>query len=46
VCWLDKVIFVVREDGTVFYITWALGEEHLPKNLKPTFKSGRTTLGV
>jgi hypothetical protein len=46
VCWSDKVTFVVREDETVFYVTRAPGEEHLPKNLKPTFKSGRTTLGV
>jgi hypothetical protein len=46
VCWSDEVTFVVGEDGTVFYVTRAPGEEHLPKNLKPTFKSGRTTLGV
>jgi len=46
VCWSDEATFVVGEDRTVFYVTRAPGEEHLPKNLKPTFKSGRTAVGV
>ena len=30
----------------MFYVTRAAGEEYLEKNLKPSFKSGRITVGV
>jgi hypothetical protein len=46
VCWSDEVTFVIREDGTVIYVTRGSGEEWLDKNLQPTFKSGRTAVGV
>jgi hypothetical protein len=46
VYWLDKVTFKVREDGSIFYITCRLKEEHLDKNLKPSFKSRRTSISV
>jgi hypothetical protein len=46
VCWLDEVTFEVEEDGSVYYVTRRPNEEHLDKNLKPTFKSGRTFIGV
>ena len=45
-CWSDEVTFHIRADGSVFYVTRAAGEEYLEKNLKPSFKSGRTTVGV
>lgn len=46
VCWSDEVIFEVGADGSVFYVTHGAGEEYLDKNLKPSFKSGRTSVGV
>jgi hypothetical protein len=46
VCWSDEVTFVIGEDGTVIYVTRGSGEEWLDKNLQPTFKSGRTAVGV
>jgi hypothetical protein len=30
----------------MIYVTHELGEEYLDKNLKPSFKSGRTLVGV
>ena len=45
-CWLDKVTFEVGADGSIFYVTRGPGEEFLDKNLKPSFKSGRTSIGV
>jgi transposase len=46
VCWSDEATFEVGYDGRTWWITRAPGEEYLPKNLKPLFKSGRTTVGV
>jgi transposase len=46
VCWSDEVTFEVREDGSIFYVTRGPKEEFLDKNLKPSFKSGRTSIGV
>ena len=46
VCWLDEVTFHVGDDGSVFYVTRGAREEYLEKNLKPSFKSGCTTVGV
>jgi transposase len=48
VCWSDEVTFEVGEDMTTFYVTRGAGreEEYADKNLRPTFKSGRTTVGV
>jgi len=46
VCWSDEVTFEVGDDGSVFYVTRAPGEEYLEKNLRPSFKSGRTSVGV
>ena len=39
-CWSDEVIFEVVEDGGVYYVTRGPNEEHLDKNLKPTFNRG------
>jgi len=46
VCWSDETTFYVGEDNNVFYVTRAENEEFLEKNLRPTFKSRRTTVGV
>ena len=46
ICWSDEAYFEVGEDSTVVYVTRAPGEEWLEKNLQPTFKSGRTRVGV
>jgi hypothetical protein len=46
ICWSDKVTFHVGENGNVYYITRGPGEEYNDHNLKPTFKSGRTSVGV
>jgi hypothetical protein len=46
VCWLDEVTFEIGEDGSVYYVTRGSKEEFLDKNLKPSFKSGRTSVGV
>jgi len=48
VYWSDKVIFKVGEDLRTFFVTRGPGreEEYATKNLRPTFKSGRTTIGV
>ena len=44
--WSDKVIFYIREDGNTIYVTYRPREEYLEKNLKPSFKSGRTSVWV
>jgi len=48
VCWSDEVTFKVGEDLQTFWVTRAPSreEEYADKNLRPTFKSGRTTIGV
>ena len=46
VCWSDEVTFHVGEDNNTCYVTRGPGEEWEEKNLKPSFKSGRTSLGV
>jgi hypothetical protein len=48
VCWSDEVTFHIGEDGNVCYVTRASrkDEEWLEKNLQPSFKSGRTSVGV
>ncbi len=48
VCWSDEVTFKTGEDLRTFFVTRAAGreEEYATKNLRPTFKSGRTTVGV
>jgi hypothetical protein len=46
VIWSDESTFKIRYDGRNWWITRVPGEEHLPKNLKLTFKSGRTSVGV
>jgi hypothetical protein len=48
VYWSDKVTFEVGEDLQTFWVTRAAGreEEYADKNLRPTFKSGRTTIRI
>ena len=46
ICWLDEATFYVGESNNIFYVTHGPNEEWLGKNLKPTFKSGRTAVGV
>jgi transposase len=48
VCWSDEVTFEVGEDLNTFWVTRAARreEEYADRNLRPTFKSGRTTVGV
>jgi len=48
VCWSDEVTFEVGENLETFYVTRGPGveEAYADKNLRPTFKSGRTTVGV
>ena len=46
VCWSDESTFELGYDGRTVWITRAPGEEYLEKNLKPSFKSGRTSVGV
>jgi len=48
VCWSDEVTFEVGEDLRGFFITRRPGreEEYAENNLKPTFKSGMTSVGV
>ncbi|KAF4631079.1 hypothetical protein G7Y89_g7059 [Cudoniella acicularis] len=45
VCWSDEVTFELGEDLQTFWVTRGPGreEEYADKNLRPTFKSGRTT---
>ena len=46
--WSDEVTFEIGEDLINFWITRGPGrdEEYTEKNLKPSFKSGRVTVGV
>jgi len=48
VCWSDEATFEISEDGSTFYVTRGPGreEEYRDKNLRPSFKSGRVTVGV
>jgi len=46
VCWSDEVIFYIRAGRSIFYITRGSREKYLKKNLKPTFKSGRTAISA
>ena len=46
VCWSDEATFEIGYDGRNWWITRGPGEEFLEKNLKPSFKSGRTSVGV
>jgi transposase len=46
VCWSDEATFYVRADRNVYYVTCGPGEEWEDKNLQPTFKSRRTSVGV
>jgi hypothetical protein len=46
VCWSNEVTFHVGEDGTVYYVTRGSTEACLDKNLRPSFKSGQTSVGV
>jgi hypothetical protein len=48
VCWSNEVHFQVGEDFTGLYVTRGPGreEEFAEKNLRPTFKSERTSVGV
>ena len=46
VCWSDEATFEIGYDGRNWWVTRAPGEEYLEKNLKPSFKSGRTAVGV
>ena len=45
-CWSDEATFYVGEDNNIFYVTRGANEEFLEKNLRPTFKSRRTLVGV
>jgi hypothetical protein len=46
ICWSDEATFELGYDSRGFYITRAPGEEFLERNLKPSFKSGRTAVSV
>ena len=48
VYWSNKVTFWIGEDGTIFYVTRGTGreEEYTDKNLRPSFKSGRVSVGA
>ena len=48
VCWSDEVTFEVGHDSRTVYVTRRSGkkEAFLDKNLKPSFKSGHTSVGV
>ena len=46
VCWSDEAYFEIGEDNSVTYVSRRVGEEYLDKNLKPSFKSGRSRVGV
>ena len=48
VCWSNEVTFEVGHDSTTVYVSRRSGkkEAFLDKNLKPSFKSGRTSVGV
>jgi transposase len=46
VIWSDESTFEIGYDGRQYWVTRGPGEEYLLKNLKPTFKSGRTSISV
>ena len=48
VCWSDEVTFYIGEDGNMYYVICVSGKdkEWLEKNLNPSFKSRRTSVGV
>jgi hypothetical protein len=46
VLWSDESTFEMGYDGRNWWITRGPGEEYLDKILKPSFKSGRTSVGV
>ena len=48
VYWSNKVTFEIREDLKTFFVTKGARreEEYTTKNLRPTFRSGRTTVGI
>ena len=46
ICFSNESSFEVGYDGRNFYITQAPGEEYLERNLKPTMKSGRSTVSI
>jgi hypothetical protein len=46
VCWLDEATFYMGENNSVFYVTRGKNEEFKERNLRPTFKSGKTKVRV
>ena len=46
ICWSDEAYFEIGEDGRTCYVTRSPNEEYHPDCLQPTFKSGRTKVGV
>ena len=44
--WSDEATFEIGHDGRIVWVTRAPGEEFLEKNLKPSFKSGRSSVSV
>jgi hypothetical protein len=46
ICWSDEATFEIRHDGRIVWVTRAPGEEFLEKNMKPSFKSGRSLVSV
>src|SRR5438270_7560726 len=46
VCFSDEATFELGYDSSVAWITQGPSEEFLEKNLKPSFKSGRTSISV
>ena len=46
VYWSDEVTFEVGDDNTPFNVICGPGEAYLDKNLRPSFKSSRTSVGV
>jgi transposase len=46
ICWSDEATFEIGHDGSIIWVTRAPGEEYYEKNLKPSFKSGRTSVSV
>jgi hypothetical protein len=43
---MDEVTFEVGKDSRNIWVTQQPGEEYLEKNLKPSFKSGRMSIGA
>jgi hypothetical protein len=46
ICYSDESLYKIGYDGNSYYITQALHEEMLERNLKPTFRSGRKYVSV